>query len=152
MDVHPVVGPVDGFGIPLQPLEVFIGQHSCSFTNVSRFENETIVEHERKKLIERDFLRTDLPPRVPKAFQIRIDFLSAQQSLAQSQCSMHDVKPAMQPRAARLKLINRDHLGFDIRFPNVGEAAARFLVLVFVPRVHSKERDEARQHDRILIG
>ena len=76
VNVHPVVGPVDRFRIPSEAFEVFVGQHAGSFADISRFENEAVVEHERKKFIERDFLSANLPARVAQAFQIGIDSLA----------------------------------------------------------------------------
>jgi len=102
MDVHPVVGPVDALRIPSDSLEVFVREHRGSFANISCLEDETVVEHEREKLIQSDFLCADLPSRVAKALEIRIDLLCAEQRLPQGQGSVDDVQPAVEARAAGL--------------------------------------------------
>src|SRR5262245_95427 len=47
VDVNPVVRPVDDFRIPTDSLEVLVCERAGSFADVARFEDETVVEHER---------------------------------------------------------------------------------------------------------
>src|SRR5262245_55398192 len=77
VDIHPVVCPVDAFRIPSDSLEVFVREHCGSFPDVSSFKDEAVVKHERQKLVEGDFLRADLTPRITKALEVRIHFLCA---------------------------------------------------------------------------
>src|SRR5262245_31072765 len=60
VDVNPVVGPIDDFRIPPNPLQVLVGELAGGFADVARFENETVVEHERQELVEVDFLGSNL--------------------------------------------------------------------------------------------
>src|SRR5262245_47455566 len=64
VDVHPIVGPVDRFGIPFEASEILIREHPRSIANVPRLEDEAVVKHKRKKLIQCDFLCADLAPRI----------------------------------------------------------------------------------------
>src|SRR5262245_14944303 len=85
VDVDPVIGPIYRFRIPLQAFEVGVGEHAGGFSNVPRFEDETVVEHERQKLIQCDFLRADLTACVAQTLQIRAYPLRPQNCFAQRQ-------------------------------------------------------------------
>src|SRR5262249_11403363 len=70
VDVHPIIRPVDGFRIPADALQILGREHSSSFTDVFRLENETVVKSKRQKLIQSDFLSADLPPRIAESLQV----------------------------------------------------------------------------------
>src|SRR5215471_15496456 len=70
VDVHPIVGPVDGFRVPANALQILGREHPCSFTDVFRLENETVVKSKGQKLIQSDFLSADLPPCVAESLQV----------------------------------------------------------------------------------
>ena len=52
---------------------------------------------------------------------------------------VHDIEAAMNPVSPGLKCFERDDLRFDVCLPQVCQLVSRFLVFVFIPRVHAKE-------------
>ena len=82
MDIDPIIRPVDRFRIPLHAFEVFSREQPRSLADISSFENETIVKHERQELIEGHFLLPDLAARISQTLEIRPYFFGAQQCFA----------------------------------------------------------------------
>src|SRR5438874_13838152 len=46
MDVDPIIGPVNGFGIPVDALQIFSCEHTRRFSNVARLEGKAGVQDE----------------------------------------------------------------------------------------------------------
>src|SRR5215831_550609 len=100
VNVHPIIGPIDRFRIPIEPLEIFTRQHARSFADIACFENETVMEHEGQKFVECDFLRPNLAACVAQALQKWVDSARTQERLSQGQCSVDHIKSALYSCAA----------------------------------------------------
>ena len=55
MDVHPVVGPIDGFGIPADSFEVLVREHRCGLSDIAGFENDLNLLSELPRIVSADF-------------------------------------------------------------------------------------------------